>query len=136
MLFVCAIVMFIFITQPLRLPTVLHNRLGTGLTSWTPKQPLSLFLFHSPHLPPPPPSLSLSPDSPNWHHAGLQKAILCQICRLHYKKYGLMKPTVDGKCGTQRQITSLLSLAYLQAYIYLLSSESRRIYIFTLLLDF
>ena len=39
-----------------------------------------------------------------------------------------MKPTVDGKCGTQRQITSLLSLAYLQAYIYLLSSESRRIY--------
>ena len=36
--------------------------------------------------------LFLLPASPNWHHAGQQKAILCEPCRIYYKKYGHMKP--------------------------------------------
>lgn len=86
----------------------------------------SLFTPSSIHLPPfpsllhsspssssPPPSLHPPPlhffipssfhlltESPNWHHGGIEKAILCQDCRLYFQRYGCMKPLkgVWGVC--------------------------------------
>ena len=30
-------------------------------------------------------------ESPNWHHAGKNKLLLCLPCRMHFKRYGQMK---------------------------------------------
>lgn len=35
--------------------------------------------------------------SPNWHHAGNDKAILCNDCRLFFRRYGCMKPITNAK---------------------------------------
>jgi len=37
-----------------------------------------------------------STRSPNWHHAGKDKLLLCHECRIHFKRYGHMKPLIDG----------------------------------------
>lgn len=69
--------------------------------------------WRHPLLPLPLPSLpsfhhslpSQSPESINWHHAGAEKAILCASCRLHYRKYGTMKP-ITGQLTTSLQYSS------------------------------
>ena len=33
-----------------------------------------------------------STESPNWHHVGKDKLLVCQICRVYFKKYGRMRP--------------------------------------------
>ena len=33
-----------------------------------------------------------STKSPNWHHVGKDKLLVCKICREYFKKYGRMKP--------------------------------------------
>lgn len=34
-------------------------------------------------------------ESPNWHHGGKSKILLCYDCRMYFKKYGQMKPLKD-----------------------------------------
>ena len=36
-------------------------------------------------------------ESPNWHHAGKDKLLVCKNCRLYYKKYGRMPPLVERR---------------------------------------
>eukprot|EP00794_Sanderia_malayensis_P015048 gene15048-16601_t len=31
-------------------------------------------------------------ESPNWHHVGKDKLLVCKICRIYFKKYGRMRP--------------------------------------------
>ncbi|KRY29881.1 Arginine-glutamic acid dipeptide repeats protein [Trichinella spiralis] len=33
-------------------------------------------------------------NSKNWHHAGKERTLLCTECRLHFKKYGELRPVV------------------------------------------
>ena len=36
-------------------------------------------------------------ESPNWHHAGKDKLLLCYTCRMYFKRYGRMKPLKDDE---------------------------------------
>ena len=38
-----------------------------------------------------------SQSSTNWHHAGPDKTILCQDCRLYFQRYGCMMPISDKR---------------------------------------
>ena len=66
--------------------------------------PPSLFTFlpfSHPSLHPPPFHSFIPPshtESPNWHHGGIEKAILCQDCRLYFQRYSCMKP-LKGMLG-------------------------------------
>lgn len=35
----------------------------------------------------------------SWHHAGPDKSILCDECRVHFKNYGFMRP-LTGKIAS------------------------------------
>lgn len=38
-----------------------------------------------------------SQSSTNWHHAGPDKTILCQECRLYFQRYGCMMPITNKR---------------------------------------
>ena len=69
-----------FIPSP-SIPSPLHPFIPSPSTS----SPSTSSLFH-------PFILYLLTESPNWHHGGIEKAILCQDCRLYFQRYGCMKP--------------------------------------------